>query len=224
MFPQLLANNARNSRFRYGIKSCYRFLSFPSLCPRSNFNYQALSQFGIRYLFSSKALLCKYYRNVISSFGDTVSRIVQWGSYPQVFRSYARRIVAFVENPKPLHRFPKVNQPRISVSVNIFSVSKLSIAILIKPSNPHPAISQVRKVCRYWSALVHFLPKTLLGRFRATIRVARFLGLCNYFGRFFHTNSMTELSRFWCSFTSDGVFIVSNNGPIATRKWGGLFL
>lgn len=155
--------------------------------------------------------------NNLPSFFNGIFGIIQNSAQKQMVRSNTFSIVALVAHKILSGVFFKINKPRCSMRKPASTMyGEISISRFVRTSNPHPALSQVSHVGRDRAILVHLFPKALTQRFETLfIWIAPKFGLCHYLGRFFHTNSMTEFSRFWSSITSDGVFIMSKaNGGV----------
>ncbi len=147
----------------------------------------------------------------------------------QMVRIYTQLVVALVKHKKALCDFSIVNYPRITVRRSsplapFFPGMQGHGAIVSTGARrPYPTLSQLWAMLWNRPVFIHLFPKALLNWFfPLNIAIVFFRRPCNRLGRFFHNNSMTELSRFRLSLIGDGVFIMSQSPLLAIRKWGGL--
>lgn len=208
-YPVLFSNR--------GLSSATIFKSFYFAC--LGFGYFAKVAFFSTVNFWVLFRPCpELYDVFISAFGAGIFLIRGIISKKQVFGSNTPTIVTLVKHPHILWNSPVGNFPRKSVRRNMTAEDiKSSVSFASSGAScPHPATSNLRNMCWNGPLFINFRPKLIFNL------IDSFIQKGNRLGRFFHSSIMTELSRFWCSFTSDGVFIVSKSGLIATRKWGGL--
>ena len=131
----------------------------------------------------------------------SVSRIISVCSKPQMFWPNATPNVAAVQNPHSFRNRTKVQNPTSAMGSNLNAgfVAFFNQAVTsFRECRPHPALSQLREMWRYWSVLIDLGPKAFL-EFLGKPLLSQVLG-----GNLNHFHSRLRRLGYWPS----GAFLV----------------
>jgi hypothetical protein len=168
MFPVLSANDSANMLirnpefFRGSCKS--HILREVNL---ANFNHFQFGQFCRSIFFSTIygfwMRVCSIsFSESVSSFFISVGHIFGIGAEKKMVRINARRIIAFVKNPKAVWNCPIVNCPRNPVSHRLFKLEeKLTVTLPRFSSYPHPTRPKFGTMLRDGAVFINLAPKPI---------------------------------------------------------------
>lgn len=100
-------------------------------------------------------------RPSVPAFRGAVTSVVRCCASKQVCRSYARRIIAFVQNPKSCRDWAARHDPRSAMRWDHLA-HHLAGAVpgAVFAGGPDPAPSELGAMRRYWTILVDLQPKS----------------------------------------------------------------
>jgi hypothetical protein len=147
------------------------------------------------YLFCIKLCQMNIFAFRLPSLFSHIIRIVFIVPTKQVFWVYTRRIIAFVQNTKPLNWDFIVKGKRKPMGQNSFTNHRdITIAISIFNASPNPALTKTGHVIWDGTVFINIIPESLFRSFGSLIkRIELLFSVCKCFFSSLHKSFYVEL-------------------------------